>query len=63
MDDPIGCWQVFLDDVVLSAGVVHQDEPLKQPHRDKLISVFMSTSVLLRQLCDYLNIVEMKSQV
>lgn len=28
MDDPIGCWQVFLDDVVLSAGVVHQDEPL-----------------------------------
>lgn len=28
VDDPIGCWQVLLDDVVQSAGVVHQDEPL-----------------------------------
>lgn len=40
VDDPIGCWQVFLNDGVESAGVVHQDEPLHQP---EIISVFMWT--------------------
>lgn len=35
VDDPIGCWQVFLEDSVQSAGVLHQDEPLHQQDRDK----------------------------
>lgn len=30
MNDPIGCWQVLLDDRVQFSGVVQQDEPLKQ---------------------------------
>lgn len=30
VNDPIGCWQVLLDDRVQFSGVVQQDEPLKQ---------------------------------
>lgn len=43
VDDPIGCWQVLLDDGVESAGVIHQDEPLHQPDREK--SVLMTSPI------------------
>lgn len=33
VDDPVGCWQVLLDDGVQSAGIVHQDEFLHQPEK------------------------------
>lgn len=33
MDDPVGCWQVLLEDGVESAGVIHQNELLKKPNR------------------------------
>lgn len=45
VDDPVGCWQVFLEDGVLSRGFVHQDELLRKKNTtaDKTIGVFMCT--------------------
>lgn len=36
VDDAIGCRQVGLDDGVLPAGVVHQDEPLHRRRRQQM---------------------------
>lgn len=68
MDDPIGRWQVFLDDGVRPAGVIHQDEPLGGADRDAVAAYALKDARIQkaemtltpRQSPDFLNFMETK---